>query len=98
MTGEATQARTAVLDNVAAAVQEYGDIPVTIVGHAEPSDDTAAEQALALQRAEDVALFLRLRMVPADLLRVASAGATEAAAADPAAGNSRVSFRVFPGG
>lgn len=98
VTGEPSESRTAVLNAVAAAVLEAGDLPIAVVGHAEPSDSPGVEQSIGLQRAQAVELSLRLRMVPRELLVTESAGAGEVADADAGAGNRRVSFRVLPPG
>lgn len=98
VTGEPSESRSAVLNAVAAAVLEAGDLPIAVVGHSEPSDSPEAEQSIGLQRAEEVALSLRLRMVPPALLVTDSVGAAQVAEGDGEAGNRRVSFRVLPPG
>lgn len=93
VTGEPTEGRTEVLNAVAAAVLEAGDLPVAVVGHPVPSGDPAVDEAAALELAESVSLSLRLRMVPAQLLAPEPAGATDE---PPANGVGSVDFRVLP--
>lgn len=93
VTGEPTEGRTEVLNAVAAAVLEAGDLPVAVVGHPVPSGDPAVDEAAALELAESVSLSLRLRMVPPQLLVPEPAGATDD---PPATGVGSVDFRVLP--
>jgi OmpA-OmpF porin, OOP family len=73
---------------VARAVPLVEPARIEVVGHADPSGSGAANEALSLRRAENVAAALERAGVSAQLLNVQSRGATAAPIA--AAGGRRV--------
>ncbi|WP_380164952.1 OmpA family protein [Jannaschia sp. R86511] len=83
------------LDDVAVLVLADPAATVTVVGHAEASNDPDLEKQLSLQRALRVVDLLGRRGVPAERVQVVAAGATRAGEA--AAGNRRVTVEVAPG-
>lgn len=71
-----------ILDDMAVVLEEYADTSISVVGHADSTGDTAANQRLSEARARAVSAYLERHGVAAERLTTSGLGETQPVASN----------------